>query len=97
MDAEKIKMAMVEGINSGRLPEPPVKMYIDKGDRSDCFMEDLGLGGSKPYSPWGKGDIYRIYRKIKYDYRKKCLRQFLMTFASKIFHISRQRQGRKDR
>lgn len=51
------------------------------------FMKDLGLDASKPYSPWSKNDMLRIYRKTKRSYRKKLLKQFFVTLRNKIIQV----------
>lgn len=87
MNAEKIKMPIVEGINSGRLPEPPTKMYLDKGIPNENFMADLGMDNPKPYSPWNRDDMLRTYRRIKRSYNQKRLKHFLITLRNKIIQV----------
>ncbi len=87
MDAEKIKMVIVEGINSGRLPELPTKMHLNKGIPNEDFMADLGMDNPKPYSPWNKDCILRTYRKIKWNYRKGQLKQLIVTLGNKIIQV----------
>lgn len=54
------------------------------------FADSLGLDRSGTYSPWDKGDIWRTYREIKHEWRKKQLRQFLVISMDKIFHVLRK-------
>lgn len=87
MDAEKIKMALVEGINSDRLPEPPTKMYLDKRIPNEDFMADLGMDNPKPYSSWSRDDMLRTYRRIKMSYSQKRLKHFFITLRNKIIIV----------